>query len=80
MTPRAEDKCLSVGVSSIISRYIFLNEMKKLNKELNTILPLGSSNLVDEVGVKIVKKYGIDKLKEISKTNFKNYEKIASEL
>lgn len=80
MTPRAEDKCLSVGVSSIISRYIFLNEMKKLNKELNTTLPLGSSNLVDEVGVKIVKKYGIDKLKEISKTNFKNYEKIASEL
>ena len=80
ITPRAEDKCLSVGVSSIISRYIFLNEMKKLNKELNTTLPLGSSNLVDEVGVKIVKKYGIDKLKEISKTNFKNYEKIASEL
>ena len=80
MTPRAEDKCLSVGVSSIISRYIFLNEMKKLNKELNTTLPLGSSNLVDEVGVKIVKKYGIDELKEISKTNFKNYEKIASEL
>ena len=54
--------------------------MKKLNKELNTTLPLGSSNLVDEVGVKIVKEYGIDKLKEISKTNFKNYEKIASEL
>lgn len=78
MTPRAEDKCLSVGVSSIISRYIFLNEMQKLNKELDITLPLGSSNLVDEVGIKIVKKYGKEKLREISKINFKNYEKITS--
>lgn len=80
MTPRAEDKCLSVGVSSIISRYIFLNEMKKLNKKFNTTLPFGSSNLVDEAGLNIVKNYGIDKLKEISKINFKNYEKITSKI
>ena len=33
-TTKAEDKCLSVGVSSIISRYLFLKEMEKLSKEI----------------------------------------------
>ena len=31
---------------------------------------------VDEVGAEIVKKYGIEKLSEIAKVNFKNTEKI----
>lgn len=75
-TTKAEDKCLSVGCSSIISRYIFLQEMKKMSKEINMVLPLGASTTVDNQGKEIVKKYGKDILDNIAKLNFKNTEKI----
>lgn len=75
-TTHAEDKCLSVAVSSIISRYIFIKEMEQLTKEMNMNIPKGAGTNVDEVGVKIVKQYGINKLNELAKLNFKNTEKI----
>ena len=73
---KAEDKCLSVACSSIISRYIFLKEFDKLSKNLNLLLLKGASDKVDEIGVKFVNKFGFDKLNEIAKLNFKNTEKI----
>lgn len=75
-TTKAEDKCLSVGCSSVISRYLFLMEMDKLSKKMKMRIPLGASFEVDNVGKKIVEKYGKDKLKEIAKINFKNTDKI----
>lgn len=75
-TTKAEDKCLSVAVSSIIARYLFLKEMKRLSQELQIDLPKGSSFLVDEVGKKIVEQFGESKLKEIAKLNFKNTQRI----
>lgn len=73
---KAEDQCLSVACSSLISRYIFLQEMDKMSKSLGIDIPKGASDLVDNVGREIVKKFGSDKLKEIAKMNFKNTEKI----
>lgn len=73
---KAEDKCLSVACSSLISRYIFLMEMKKLEDKYNTTFPLGASSLVEEKGKELVKKYGEDILKEITKYSFKTTEKI----
>ena len=73
---KAEDQCMSVAAASIISRYIFLKEMKKLSTRFNIEMPLGASNLVDEVGATLVTKYGKDILKEIAKLSFKNTEKI----
>lgn len=73
---KAEDQCLSVAAASIISRYIFLKEMKKLSDRFNIEMPLGASTLVDEVGKTLVTKYGKDILNEIAKLNFKNTEKI----
>ena len=73
---KAEDQCLSVACASLISRYIFLTEMDKISKELNITLPKGANDMVDSVGLEIVKKYGKDKLKEIAKLNFKNAERI----
>lgn len=75
-TTHAEDKCLSVAVSSIISRYIFLKEMSKISKELNINIPKGAGDTVDKVGIEIVKKYGMNKLNELAKLNFKNTNKI----
>lgn len=77
---KAEDQCLSVAAASIISRYIFLGEMKKLSEELNMELPKGAGPAVDAVGIEIAKKYGFDKLKDIAKLNFKNADKIKSGL
>ena len=77
---KAEDKCLSVACASIISRYIFLKEFDKLSKNLGMNLLKGASDKVDEQGLTIVKKYGIDKLREIAKLNFKNTEKIKAKL
>ena len=79
-TTHAEDKCLSVAAASIISRYIFLKEMKKLNQELNELVPLGAGDAVDKFGCKIVEKYGISKLEDIAKLNFKNTDKIKESL
>lgn len=73
---KAEDQCLSVACSSLISRYIFLREMNKLSKELGITLPKGANPMVDEVGKQIVSKYGVDKLNDIAKLNFKNTDKI----
>ena len=73
---KAEDQCLSVACASLISRYIFLQEMDKMSKSLGIDIPKGASDLVDNVGREIVKKFGSDKLKEIAKMNFKNTEKI----
>ena len=73
---KAEDKCLSVACASLISRYIFIKEFDKLGESVDMFLPKGASNLVDEAGLKILKKYGFDKLKEVAKINFKNTSKI----
>ena len=75
-TTHAEDKCLSVAVSSIISRYIFLEYMNKLSKEIGFNLLKGASNSVDIQATEIVKKYDFNKLNEIAKLNFKNTEKV----
>ncbi len=77
---KAEDKCLSVACASIISRYIFIKEFSKISKDLGILLPKGASTSVDEVGVKVVLKYGFEKLEEIAKLSFKNTEKIKEKL
>ena len=79
-TTHAEDKCLSVAISSVISRYIFLKEMDKLSEELKFPLFKGASDSVDKQVVEIVKKYGFDKLYSIAKLNFKNTDKIKNYL
>ncbi len=73
---KAEDQCLSVACSSMISRYIFLKEMDKLSKSVGINLPKGANTKVDVIGKEIVDKYGKDKLGEIAKLNFKNTKKI----
>ena len=77
---KAEDKCLAVACSSCISRYIFLKEFGKMSKELNTLIPKGANDKVDEVALKIAKEKGIDILSNYTKLNFKNYEKIKEAL
>lgn len=76
---KAEDQVLSVAAASLISRFLFIKEFSKLEKELDMLLPKGASNEVDLAGKKIVEKYGKDKLKSIAKISFKNTEKILND-
>jgi len=73
---KAEDQVLSVACASLISRYLFIKNFSQLEKELGMLLPKGSGTSVDEAGIKIVEKFGSDKLNEISKISFKNTERI----
>lgn len=73
---KAEDQCLAVAASSIISRYVFLKEIKRLSEEYDVLLPLGASSLVDEVGATLVVRHGEKVLKELAKLSFKNTERI----
>ena len=50
--------------------------MSRLSKEVNNTLLLGASSEVDNVAKSIIEKYGIDKLSEIAKMNFKNTDKV----
>ena len=78
-TTKAEDKCLSVASSSIISRYIFLKECEEMGNKLGSFVPKGAGTMVDNYGKKIVEKYGKDILREVAKLNFKNTEKILND-
>ncbi len=73
---KAEDKSVSVSCASLISRFVFLKKFNELAKEVGINLPKGASDKVDAAGVEFVNKYGFDKLKDVSKLNFKNTDKI----
>ena len=73
---KAEDQVMSVAAASIISRYIFLREMKKMSDELGFTVLLGANNLVDEQAKKILTEQGEEALKKYVKYNFKNTQKI----
>lgn len=75
-TPKAEDQCLSVACASIISRYIFLQEIYKMSKELNQEVPKGAGPSVIEFAQKLVKEQGIDILNNYAKLNFQTTNKI----
>ena len=51
---KAEDKCLSVACSSLISRYIFVKEIDKLGDKYGIFLPKGANYYVEDVGIKLV--------------------------
>ncbi len=77
---KAEDKCLSVAVSSLISRYIFIKEMDKLGDKYDIFLPKGANYYVEDVGIKLVNKYGEKILHDIAKLNFSNTDRILKEV
>ncbi len=72
---KAEDD-LAVAAASILARAHFLYKLKDLSEEFGVELPKGASPLVEEAGLKLVKKYGPQVLEKVAKTHFKTTEKI----
>ena len=79
-TPKAEDQCLSVACASIISRYVFLQEIEKMSREINNEIPKGAGLNVDKFASDLVKEKGFNVLEKYVKLNFKNTEKIKDDL
>lgn len=50
--------------------------MDRISASIGKVLPKGASDVVDKVGLEIVREYGQDKLRDIAKLNFKNTERI----
>ena len=73
---KAEDKCMSVACSSLISRYIFIKEIDKLGEKYGIFIPKGASSYVDDIAIKLVSKYGKNVLNDIAKLNFSNTKRI----
>lgn len=51
-TIKAENKFLAVACSAIISRYLFLEEIRKISEELKLPVPLGAGKPVDDFFIK----------------------------
>lgn len=73
---KGESKHLSVAAASVISRYLFLQEMDDLSNKYKIIIPKGAGTEADKVAKEILNKYGQSELNKIIKSNFKNTQKI----
>ncbi len=73
---KGESKHLSVAAASVISRYIFLQEIDKISEKYKINIPKGASTEVDKVAKEILLKYGKTELNKITKENFKNTLKV----
>ncbi|BAD04716.1 ribonuclease HII Family 2 ['Chrysanthemum coronarium' phytoplasma] len=69
---KADSSYFSVAVASVIARYLFLTQIAKLSKQINSKLQLGAGKLVDLQIDLIVKQHGLEILPQIAKCNFKN--------
>ena len=69
---KAESKNMAVACSSIISRYIFLQEFDNMADCYHVPLPKGSGPNVDKIGEELVEKFGKEVLDKVAKKNFSN--------
>lgn len=71
---------LAVAAASILARAEFLKRLEYLSKDIGVELPKGSSSIVEEAGLRIVKLKGPQILEKIAKKHFKLTPKILNAL
>jgi ribonuclease HIII len=72
---KAESQVHAVAVSSVIARYLFLNELDDLSEKIGMKLPSGAGHQSDQVAANIIKQYGEQTLNQVAKLHFANTEK-----
>lgn len=72
---KAEDQFLCVAVSSIIARFLFLENLEKLSKSSGFKLPSGAGANADKIAAKIIATQGLDYLENLVKFHFANTQK-----
>lgn len=70
------ERDLGIACASILARDTFLKSLYSLERKWNFSFPKGAGDIVIESGVLFAKKFGVEKLPEVAKVNFKNYKKI----
>ena len=77
--PKAEVN-VAVAAASILARYYFLNQLKRLSEQYGVELPKGASNpKIVEIGKSIYRKSGLSELSKIAKLHFKTTGRIQNE-
>ena len=66
----------SVALASVLARYSFLKEKKKLEKKYHMSIPFGAGTKADEFIQEFREKYGGEELEKLVKKNFANYKKL----
>ena len=66
----------SVALASVLARYSFLKEKKKLEKKYHMSIPFGAGTKADEFIQEFREKYGGEELEKLVKKNFSNYKKL----
>lgn len=67
---------LGIACASILARDAFLKSIYSLERKWSFSFPKGAGDIVIESGVLFAEKFGLEKLNEVAKVNFKNYKKI----
>ncbi|MBR0439370.1 MAG: ribonuclease HIII [Bacilli bacterium] len=67
-----------VALASVIARYSYLLEMKKLEEKYHMTFPFGASKKVTVFAKEFLAKYGEEELNKIVKKNFANYNEVVS--
>ena len=70
------ERDFAVAAASILARAEFVRRLALLSRESELDLPKGSSSLADEVGKKLLEKWGKENLVRFVKLHFKNTDKI----
>lgn len=73
---KGESASPAVALASILARYAFIKKMQQLREFTGYNIPFGAGSKVDEVAALILKEKGLEYLQNITKSNFKNFEKI----
>ena len=65
-----------------ILRYFTIEkrELFEIGDKYGIFLPKGANYYVEDIGIKLVQKYGVDILKNVAKLNFSNTERILKEV
>lgn len=74
---RAESKYPAVAAASVIARWVFLMEMKKMNQKWDFAFPKGAGAPVDKALRRFMQKHSMQDLAQTAKLNFANTEKTA---
>ncbi len=69
---KGESKSIAIAAASIISRYAFVKHMDAIEKDLTMDVYKGASAKVDLQAAKIIQRYGVNRLDNITKKDFKN--------
>jgi ribonuclease HIII len=68
--PKAEED-LAVAAASLLARAEFLKRLFFLSRDIGVDLPKGASSMVEEAGVQLVRKHGVQILDKVAKKHFK---------